>query len=75
MLFHMFRGSGLRGLSSIRPVRESVIRPVLCLERKTIEAYLAENGLRCCQDSTNEEDAYTRNRIRHHILPYAEREI
>ncbi|MCI9255225.1 MAG: tRNA lysidine(34) synthetase TilS, partial [Lachnospiraceae bacterium] len=56
-------------------VRESVIRPVLCLERKTIEAYLAENGLRCCQDSTNEEDAYTRNRIRHHILPYAEREI
>ncbi|MCI9254212.1 MAG: tRNA lysidine(34) synthetase TilS, partial [Lachnospiraceae bacterium] len=35
MLFHMFRGSGLRGLSSIRPVRESVIRPVLCLERKT----------------------------------------
>ena len=38
MLFHMFRGSGLRGLGSIRPVRESVIRPLLCLDRARIEA-------------------------------------
>ncbi len=75
MLFHMFRGSGLRGLSSIQPVRESVVRPLLCLERGEIERYLADYGLDYCRDSTNEEDLYTRNRIRHHILPYAEREI
>ena len=75
MLFHMFRGSGLKGLASIQPVRESVIRPLLCLERAEIEQYLAGYKLSYRQDSTNEEDTYTRNRIRHHILPYAGQEI
>ncbi len=75
MLFHMFRGSGLKGLGSIRPVRESVIRPLLCLERGQIEAYLKEAGLTWQKDATNEEDGYARNRIRHHILPYANEEI
>ncbi|MDE7200131.1 MAG: tRNA lysidine(34) synthetase TilS [Lachnospiraceae bacterium] len=75
MLFHMFRGSGLKGLASIRPVRESVIRPVLCLNRAQIEAYLNAKGLTWCEDSTNREDTYARNRIRHHILSYAQQEI
>ena len=75
MLFHVFRGSGIRGLRSIQPVRGHIIRPVLCLERDEIERYLAGQHLEYCQDSTNEEDEYTRNKIRHHILPYAEREI
>ncbi len=75
MLFHLFRGSGLRGLSSIRPVREAVIRPLLQLNRAEIEAYLTTQGLSWREDSTNEGDAYARNRIRHHILPCAEREI
>ena len=75
MLFHIFRGSGLKGLGSIRPVRDSVIRPLLCLEREEIERYLADQHLEYCIDSTNEGDEYTRNRIRHHILPYAEQEI
>lgn len=75
MLFHIFRGSGIRGIGSIQPVRGAVIRPVLCLERKEIEAYLQRYKLAYCTDSTNEKDAYTRNKIRHHILPYAEQEI
>jgi tRNA(Ile)-lysidine synthase len=75
MLFHLFRGSGMKGICSIQPVRESVIRPILCLTRDEIEAYLKENGLAYCVDATNEEDIYTRNKIRHHILPYAEEEI
>ncbi len=75
MLFHMFRGSGLEGLSSIRPVRDLVIRPVLCLTREEIEQYLEKRGISYCHDSSNEEDIYARNRIRHHILPYAEKEI
>ncbi len=75
MLFHIFRGSGMKGVCSIQPVRETVIRPILCLERQEIEAYLEKQGIDYCTDSTNEEDAYTRNKIRHHILPYAEQEI
>ncbi|MCM1173438.1 MAG: tRNA lysidine(34) synthetase TilS [Blautia sp.] len=75
MLFHLFRGSGLRGLGSIRPVRERIIRPLLCLGREEIEAYLSRNGIAFCTDRTNDEDAYTRNRIRHHILSYAEEHI
>ncbi len=75
MLFHMFRGSGLKGLSSIRPVRELVIRPLLCVSREEIEAYLREEGLDWREDATNGEDVYVRNKIRHHILPYARREI
>lgn len=75
MLFHMFRGSGLEGLGSIRPVRDLVIRPVLCLTREEIEDYLAMRKITYCQDGSNEEDTYARNRIRHHILPYAEEQI
>lgn len=80
MLFHLFRGSGLSGLGSIRPVKKrdsgiTVIRPLLGVKRSEIEAYLTEKGTNWCIDSTNEEDTYTRNRIRHHILPFAEKEI
>ena len=75
MLFHLFRGTGLTGASGIRPVNDRIIRPLLCLTRKEIEKWLTERGCSFCQDSTNEEDIYTRNRIRHHILPYAEREV
>ncbi len=75
MLFHMFRGSGLKGLSSIRPVRESVIRPLLCVSREQIEACLTAEGIVWREDGTNGGDAYARNKIRHHILPYAKREI
>ncbi len=75
MLFHLFRGSGIKGLTGIAPVRDRIIRPLLCVERREIEDYLAAIGQEYCRDATNEGDAYTRNRIRHHILPYVEREI
>ncbi len=75
MLFHLFRGSGLKGLCGIRPLRQEIIRPLLCLERAEIEEYLTERRIIWCKDSTNDTDEYARNRIRHHILPYVEREL
>lgn len=71
-LFHLFRGSSLKGLSGIRPVRGAIIRPLMCLERSEIEAYLKERHIRYCIDRTNLEDNYTRNKIRHHILETAQ---
>lgn len=75
MLFHLFRGSGLNGLCGIVPVRDRIIRPLLCVNRQEIENFLAKRGASYCMDSTNETDEYARNRIRHHILPYVDREI
>ena len=72
MLFHLARGSGLRGLKGISPVRGEVIRPLLCVGRKEIEAYLREMGQGYCHDKTNEEVEYARNRIRHQVLPALE---
>lgn len=75
VLFHLMRGTGLTGLAGISPVRERIIRPLLCMSRRDIEQFLAEKQIPYCIDRTNNEDTYTRNRIRHHILPYAEAEI
>lgn len=75
VLFHLFRGTGLTGAAGIRPVREQVIRPILCLSREEIEEYLREKKVTFCIDHTNMEDTYTRNRIRNHILPLAEAEV
>ena len=75
VLFHLLRGSGLTGLSGISPVRNNIIRPLLCVGRAEIEAFLNEKNISFCIDHTNNEDTYTRNRIRHHILPVAEQEV
>lgn len=75
MLHHLARGTGIRGLSSMKAVSKDLIRPLLCLERREIDEYLKERNIPYVLDRTNLEDDYTRNRIRHHILPAMEREI
>ncbi|MFV0528309.1 MAG: tRNA lysidine(34) synthetase TilS [Lachnospiraceae bacterium] len=75
MLHNLARGSGLTGLIGIRPVHGAVIHPLLCVERSEIEAYLTERGQDYIQDSSNKTDAYTRNRIRHHVVPLLTQEI
>lgn len=75
LLFHLFRGSSVAGLSSIPAKRGNVIRPLLCCEREEIEAYLTATGMSFCTDATNGETEYTRNKIRHRIVTYAKEEI
>ena len=74
VLHHMMRGSGMRGLCGIASKRGKYIRPFLDVDRAEIEAFLLENNIPWMQDSTNESDDYTRNRIRHEILPLFLRE-
>lgn len=69
VLFHLVRGSGAKGLSGIPPVRGRIIRPLLYAERRDIEAFLHENGQDYVTDSSNLCDDYTRNRLRHSVLP------
>ena len=72
VLLHLIRGSGLRGLCGIPPVRGNIVRPLLNVPRSEIEAYLEENGLSHVEDSSNGSDEYTRNRVRHQLLPLLE---
>jgi len=69
MLHRVIRGSGLRGLAGIPPVRERYIRPLLTVTRTEVEAFLQTLGQDYVTDSTNATDAYTRNRIRHDLIP------
>lgn len=75
ILYQLFRGSGLKGLSGIPPARGNIIRPLLCAERREILDYLEEKGLSFVTDSTNLENDYARNKIRNQILPMAVQEI
>ncbi len=77
VILHMMRGTGLRGLSGIPMEREGglVVRPLLFADREAIAAYAAERRLAHRTDSSNGSDHYTRNVIRHHILPRVKRSI
>lgn len=69
VLWNLIRGSGIRGMCGIPPVRGRVIRPLMCVERKEIEDYLEKQGQVYRTDSTNQNVEYTRNVIRHQVLP------
>ncbi|MDO5784627.1 MAG: tRNA lysidine(34) synthetase TilS [Eubacteriales bacterium] len=69
MLFHLIRGTGAAGLAGIPPVRGNIIRPLIAVERRQVEAYLRSHGQGWRTDATNLEDSCTRNRIRHHVIP------
>lgn len=72
MLLNLARGTALKGISGIPPVRGNIIRPLLIVSRSEIEAYLDGIGQSYVTDSTNLSDDYTRNKIRHRIIPLLE---
>lgn len=72
LLLNLVRGSGLRGLTGIRPRNGQIIRPLLAVSRDDILDWLSVRGLGYVTDSTNLTDAYTRNFIRHRIIPLLE---
>ena len=69
VLLHLLRGSGLRGLGGVTPKSDRLIRPMLDVTRDQVEAFLEENYIRHREDSSNETDAFLRNRLRHHVMP------
>ena len=71
VFFNLIKGSGNRGLGGIPPVRGDIIRPILLIDRDEIRDYAAENKLPFVIDSTNNDTVYTRNFIRHKMIPLA----
>ncbi len=69
MLFHMARGTGISGLTSMKPVSGVIIRPLLELTRTEIEEILTTRKVKYCVDITNHDVTYSRNRIRKCVIP------
>ena len=74
VLMHLVRGTGLRGLGGITPKRGNLIRPMLSVTRCDVEAFLAEYAVHYITDSSNDTDAFLRNRLRHHVMPLLKEE-
>ena len=72
LLLHLLRGSGLRGLTGIQPVRGNLIRPMLEVTRAEVEEHLRIYSLPHVEDSSNASDDYLRNRLRHRAIPVLE---
>ena len=68
-LMNLLRGSGIHGLTGIRPRNGQVVRPLLCVSRQEIEDFLRQEGQDYVTDSTNLQDDVLRNKIRLNLLP------
>jgi len=73
MLMQFFRGTGLKGLTGIAAISGIIRRPLLPFFKEELEAYAKEQQLLWREDSTNTANAYTRNYLRHEILPKLEK--
>lgn len=69
VLFNLARGAGAAGVCGIPPVRQNIIRPMLCVSRQEIEQLAQENNLEFATDETNFQPTYARNRIRLKVMP------
>ncbi len=69
VLLNMVRGTGIAGMAGIPVKRDRIVRPLLSCTRPEIEAYLEQQGIQYCTDSTNLENDYARNKIRNQVIP------
>lgn len=69
VILNLLRGSGVEGLAGIAPKNGNILRPLLCISREDILAYLSTQSQDYITDSTNLEDDALRNKIRHHVIP------
>lgn len=69
VLMRIFRGTGLEGLTAIKFTRGHIIRPLLGIDRETIEKFCDEMGIKPRIDHTNFENVYTRNKVRLDVIP------
>ena len=69
ILMHIFRGSGIRGLRGMEYDNGVFIRPLLCVTRDEIDAFIEKTGAPYREDSTNSDVRYTRNYVRREIMP------
>lgn len=72
-IFNFMRGSGIRGLGGIAPIRDNVIRPLIQVSKEDILKLLTDSKIPFVVDETNFSTEYTRNYIRHEILPKLKR--
>ncbi len=70
VLMRLCRGTGIKGLGGIAPVRGNIIRPLIETDRSEIEDYCRKNNLSYCIDSTNLSEDYTRNKVRLSLIPW-----
>lgn len=76
VVLNILRGSGLSGLKGIEPNRDNkYIRPLIETEREKIEKYCKENNLNPKYDESNNENIYSRNKVRNEIIPYIKKEF
>jgi len=69
VILNLIRGTGIKGLCGIPAKRGKIIRPLLYSSREEILKYIFENNIDYVHDKTNDETVYTRNKIRHGIIP------
>lgn len=69
LILNLIRGTGIKGLTGIKPCNGHIIRPLLCVTRQEIEEWLGKMGQPYVTDSTNLETDYTRNKIRLELMP------
>ncbi len=73
LIHRFFQGSGIDGLCGIAEEREYIVRPLLSVQKTELEQFLRSKNISWSEDSTNTEDLYLRNLMRHHLMPQLDR--